>query len=99
SFDGHAQLIDLGIAKVLSGPDTQTDVKGKVRYMAPEVLNQAAIGPPADQWAFGVVLYLLLSGRPPYAVAYDGRPPAPLTSPLGPLDPRWATIVSRLMDP
>ncbi len=72
--DGNPQvkLIDLGITKVLDGPDahlTKTGTfLGKLRYASPEQFG-AAGGPAADGrgdlYSFGVVLYELLTGVHP----------------------------------
>jgi eukaryotic-like serine/threonine-protein kinase len=71
--DGSPQikLIDLGIAKVVGGPDahlTKTGTfLGKLRYASPEQFSAA--GPSADArgdlYSFGVVLYELLTGVHP----------------------------------
>lgn len=99
SYDGVAVLIDLGIAKVMAGPSTHTDMRGKIPYMAPEVLRGDPIGPAVDQWALGVVLYGVITGRLPYRGAYDGTSPPPLQSPHVALDARWSSIVGRLLQP
>ncbi|MEZ6114037.1 MAG: serine/threonine-protein kinase, partial [Pirellulaceae bacterium] len=67
---GEPILTDFGLAKELTESDvrmTQTgQVMGTPAYMAPEQAAGKAseIGPPADVYALGAVLYELLCGRP-----------------------------------
>ncbi|HEX6655875.1 MAG TPA: protein kinase [Candidatus Limnocylindria bacterium] len=71
--DGHATLIDFGIAHSLelaaeSLTHTGTTV-GTPRYMAPEQLAGEEIGPRTDLWGLGAVLYEMLAGAPPFDAA------------------------------
>jgi serine/threonine protein kinase/Flp pilus assembly protein TadD len=68
------KIADFGLAKRLDGDShlTQTgQVVGTPSYMAPEqALGQVrAIGPLADVYALGAILYECLTGRPPFNAA------------------------------
>lgn len=68
-MDGVARLADFGIARGLgrSSQTTQAILKGKTGYMAPEVLRFEEPTQQADLFAFGVVLFELLTGTRLYS--------------------------------
>jgi eukaryotic-like serine/threonine-protein kinase len=66
-----AKIADFGLAKILKdSPDlTPTQaVLGTVGYMPPEQASgtSSAIGPAADMYSLGAILYQMLTGRPPF---------------------------------
>ncbi len=69
--EGTPKITDFGLAKRLDmqGGLTQTNaVLGTPSYMAPEQAEAKhwAVGPPADIYALGAILYEMLTGRPPF---------------------------------
>ncbi len=64
-------IIDFGLAKVLDEPPlTHTGaIMGTPMYMAPEQAEGREIGPAADIYALGSILYACLTGRPPFSAA------------------------------
>jgi hypothetical protein len=71
--DGRPKITDFGLAKRLDASValTQTGlVVGTPSYMAPEQAEgRKDVGPAADVYALGAVLYECLTGRPPFQAA------------------------------
>lgn len=66
--NGHAKLMDFGIARAAAGKLTATgSVMGTPEYMAPEILNDAAYSPRSDLYACAVLLYEMFTGANPFA--------------------------------
>jgi tetratricopeptide (TPR) repeat protein len=68
----HPRLADFGLAKIRQDQGDYRStrlVAGTLLYMAPETFEatSASIHPTADLYAFGVLLYCLLSPLPPWA--------------------------------
>jgi eukaryotic-like serine/threonine-protein kinase len=68
TYAGQVKLVDFGLAKArtLISSTTQGTLKGKYRYMAPEMLLGEPVDHRLDIFAVGVVLYSLLVGKMPY---------------------------------
>ena len=84
---GQAKVLDFGLAKLsaagkTSGPDDSTfvsrdlttagDTLGTVAYMSPEQIEGKPLDGRSDLFSFGVVLYEMATGRPPFDKATKG---------------------------
>ncbi|KAF4684414.1 hypothetical protein FOZ60_007884 [Perkinsus olseni] len=66
-LDAPLRLIDFGISQIVSTPkEKMSDTHGTVYYVAPEILK-GAYDVRCDVWSIGVIVYMLLSGSPPFA--------------------------------
>ena len=104
SRDGSVKVLDFGLAKAFdtegSGPDLSTSttltaagtlpgvILGTAAYMSPEQARGQAVDKRTDIWAFGCVLFEMLTGAPTFA-----RPTATdtLAAVVG-VDPDWASL-------
>ncbi|MGE3804397.1 MAG: protein kinase [Gemmataceae bacterium] len=66
---GTPKISDFGLVKRVATDSglTQTGlILGTPTYMSPEQSKGSNVGPATDIWALGIILYELLTGRPPF---------------------------------
>ena len=107
--DGHAKIVDFGIARVQSGgPEgglTRTgNVIGTIHYIAPERLKGQPFDGRSDIFAVGVMLYLMLAGQLPFSgedmtvlQKLVNEPHPPLGTYLAKYPPQLDAIVDRAL--
>jgi serine/threonine protein kinase len=101
--DGHVKLVDFGLAKAMSpfssgdsdatptisaSPTEAGAILGTAAYMSPEQARGHQVDKRTDIWAFGGVLFEMLSGRKPFA----GRSIADVLAAVVGRDPDWTAV-------
>mmetsp|Transcript_63556 Transcript_63556/g.150594 ORF Transcript_63556/g.150594 Transcript_63556/m.150594 type:complete len:429 (+) Transcript_63556:3-1289(+) len=71
SADTVVKIADFGFATICKPGTVLDDVCGSPGYVAPEVIREKGYGLAADMWSMGVILYILLTGFPPFMADTD----------------------------
>ena len=89
SPNGHVKVADFGIARALANVQSELTqagtVMGTATYISPEQAQGMEIDPRSDLYSLGVMIYEMLSGRPPFtgetpvAVAYQHVQDSPVS--------------------
>ena len=101
---GQVKVLDFGLAKALSSDGSSPDVTssptltaaatqagviiGTAAYMSPEQARGKSVDKRADIWAFGTVLYEMLTGRK----AFEGETVSDTLAAVLTKDPDWGTL-------
>jgi serine/threonine protein kinase len=105
----RVKILDFGIAKLSSAQAKLTrtgTVLGTLTYMSPEQASGERVDHRSDLWALGVVLYEMLTGRPPFTAdslealfhAILWRQPERVTALRPEVPPGLDALVHRLLE-
>jgi serine/threonine protein kinase len=102
---GYLHLVDFGLSYDGLSPTQRLSKVGTPDYMAPEIVLACSHSFPADYWSFGVILFELLSGLPPFHGESEAETfhriisAAPDWSLLEGCSPAAIDLIGRLLDP
>jgi serine/threonine protein kinase len=99
--DGRAKVLDFGLARAMEGdlansalstatssPDRSGPILGTAPYMSPEQARGEAVDERTDVWAFGCVLFEMLTGKR----AFPGHTFAQTVAGILYREPDWAAV-------
>jgi len=105
--EGRVKVLDLGLAKALDVPAESLDLSesptlrldetrpgmivGTLEFMSPEQARGKTVDKRTDVWAFGCVLFEMLTGRR----AFAGETPSDLIASILTSEPRWNLLPER----
>ena len=64
--DGYLKLADFGMSKMLKDQEKAFSLCGTPEYFAPEIITREGHNKSADWWSYGILLYEMLYGIPPF---------------------------------
>src|SRR5512136_1950393 len=108
SPDGKVKVLDFGLAKAYTGDREEVNLSnsptlsdaatqqgvilGTAAYMSPEQARGKSVDKRADIWAFGCVLYEMLTGR----AAFSGRDVTDILAAVIRAEPEWKKLPANL---
>jgi len=72
-LDGHVRLTDFGLAKMGLRTALTSTMCGTPEYLPPEVFRRQSYACELDWWSFGVLIFEMLEGRPPFRDPNESR--------------------------
>ena len=59
-------ICDLGLSQSLNSHDPDSTIRGVLPFIAPEVLHTRKFTQKSDIYSFGIIMYLIATGEPPF---------------------------------
>ncbi|XP_019705924.1 calcium and calcium/calmodulin-dependent serine/threonine-protein kinase isoform X2 [Elaeis guineensis] len=99
SRNSGLKIMDFGLSSVEDFTDPIVALFGSIDYVSPEALSRHQVTAASDMWSLGVILYILLSGCPPFhAPTNREKQQRILAGDFNFEDQTWKTISSSAKD-
>src|SRR3954466_13255811 len=59
-------ICDLGLSRSVNSRKSDPNIRGVVPFIAPEVLHTSRFTQKSDIYSFGIIMYLIATGEPPF---------------------------------
>ncbi|XP_020102239.1 calcium and calcium/calmodulin-dependent serine/threonine-protein kinase-like [Ananas comosus] len=93
------KIMDFGLSSVEDFTDPIVALFGSIDYVSPEALSRREVSSASDMWSLGVILYILLSGCPPFhAPTNRDKQQRILAGEYSFEDQTWKTVTSSAKD-
>ena len=65
-FVTRSFICDLGLSRSVNSRESSSTIRGVLSFIAPEVFHTCKFTTKSDIYSFGIIMYLVASGKPPF---------------------------------
>ena len=62
----ESYICDLGLSRLVNSRESNSTIRGVLPFIAPEVFHTRKFTQKSDIYSFGIIMYLMATGEPPY---------------------------------
>ena len=62
----HSYICDLGLSRSVKSHESNSTIRGVLPFIAPEVFHACKLTQESDIYSFGIIMYLMATGEPPF---------------------------------
>src|SRR6185369_15413254 len=65
-FGTQSLICDLGLSRSVNSRESDSTIQGVLPFIAPEVFHTCKFTQESDVYSFGIIMYLMATGEPPF---------------------------------
>src|SRR6185312_12613663 len=66
SHNSRPFICDLGLSRSVNSRESNSAIRGVLPFIAPEVFHTCKFTQKSDAYSFGIIMYLIATGEPPF---------------------------------